>query len=466
MARLPFARVRHALSRLNPLQRHIAGIGLLCGAVCPAALSGCNQPTVAETPRSQATSTSGAPVVRVTAAPPQRQTIAVSTTQPARIEAFEVTPLYPKISGYARDIQVDIGDSVTTDAVLLAIRAPEMEHELAQKAALVGQAEAEIGQAAAAVRAAQAAVTTAKSLVTAAEAGFDRVESDHARWLSEHTRVSELAERGSVSDRLVDEAQNQLSSAAAAQRELQARVESAKAAFEESQANLAKAEADEAAMRARLKVAQSERDRMQAMLDYAEITAPFDGVVTQRNVDTGHFVQPGGGSATRPLLVIARNDKLRVVVEVPESEAVLATTGDKAVIRVPALAGREVPGEITRTSWALETSNRTLRTEIDLENDGTLRPGLYATVRINLETHPDVLAVPFTALVHDAGQTFCCLVVDGHVERRPVVIGLRSGDHVEITSGLTGDELVVQQRGDSLRDGQPVEVLPAATGSK
>jgi multidrug efflux pump subunit AcrA (membrane-fusion protein) len=78
-----------------------------------------------------------------------------------------------------------------------------------------------------------------------------------------------------------------------------------------------------------------------------------------------------------------------------------------------------VPGEITRTSWALEASNRTLRTEIDLANDGSLRPGLYATVRIELETHPDVLTVPITALIHDAGQTFCGCVVDGHVERRP-----------------------------------------------
>ena len=440
-----------------------------CGGVCGGlvllliGLSGCNQPTVAETPRSQATSTAGTPVVRVTAAPPERQTISVSTVQPARIEAFEVTPLYPRISGYARDIQVDIGDTVMADAVLLSIRAPEMNHELAQKEALVGQAEAEINQAVAAVRAAQAAVTTAKSLVTAAEAGLERVAGDHQRWLSEHTRITELAERGSVSDRLVDEAQNQLASAAAAQREVHAKVASANAALQESQANFAKAEADEAAARARLRVAQSERDRMQAMLDYAEITAPFDGVVTQRNVDTGHFVQPGGGSATRPLLVIARDDKLRVGVEIPESEAALATIGDKAVIRVPALAGREVPGEITRTSWALEASNRTLRIEIDLANDGSLRPGLYATVRIELETRPDVLTVPTTALVHDAGQTYCCCVVEGRVERRPVVVGLRSGDRVEVTSGLNGDEIVVQQRGDTLKEGQPVEVLPSAT---
>jgi RND family efflux transporter MFP subunit len=196
------------------------------------------------------------------------------------------------------------------------------------------------------------------------------------------------------------------------------------------------------------------------MLGYASITAPFDGIVTQRNVDTGHFVLPGSGSSARPLLVVARNGKLRVVVEVPEAEAALVTPGDQAVVRVPALAGREVPGEVSRTGWALESANRSLRTEIDLmDADGLLRPGTYATVRIELETHPDVLTVPVAAIVHENGQTLCCCVVDGHVARRPVVIGLRSGDRVEVVSGLGTDDLVVQQRADSLKDGQAVEVL-------
>jgi HlyD family secretion protein len=430
-------------------------ITLLLGGV-----AGCNRPTAAETPQAEGPQGS---VVRVAAAKPKRQTISVSTVQPARIEPFEVTPLYPKITGYVDSINVDIGDPVEPGSVLLSIAAPEMHHELAQKTALVGQAEAEIAQADAAVEAAKAGVTTAAARVKEAEAGLERARGEFQMWQDQHQRTTELAERGSISTKLLDESRSQLSAATATLHEAEARIESATAALAESRANQKKVEADGTAARARLRVAQADRDRMQSLVDYGKITAPFPGIVTRRHVDPGHFVQPANSGGAKPLLVVARRDKLRVSVEIPEGEAALVDRGDRVRLRIPALNGLQVDGTIARTSWALEPANRTLRAEIDLDNvDGPLRPGMYATIHIDLAEQADALVLPAAALVYEGGQAFCCVVEKKQIARRAVTTGLRSGDQVEILSGLAGDEVVVQARAESLSEGQPVELLPPA----
>ena len=123
--------------------------------------------------------------------------------------------------------------------------------------------------------------------------------------------IKQLASSGSVTDKSVDETQSQLSSAEASRDEAATAVQSAEAAVRESLALTAKAKADAASSEARLAVAKSDLDRAETMLGYTVIAAPYDGVITERTIDTGHFVQPASGTA-KPLLEIARTDKVRV----------------------------------------------------------------------------------------------------------------------------------------------------------
>jgi RND family efflux transporter MFP subunit len=205
------------------------------------------------------------------------------------------------------------------------------------------------------------------------------------------------------------------------------------------------------------------------MLGYATIVAPYDGVITKRSVDTGHLVQQASGSAAEPLVVIARADVVRVFVDIPETEAPLVTSGsdggDPAAITVQALGGRTFESSVVRTSWTLNPANRSLLAEIDVANpEGLLRPGMFASIRVQLDERRDVLSVPAAAVVREGTQTLCCTVVAGKIARKPVEVGLRVGEEIEVMSGLTEKDQVVLARAANLKEGQSVEVLSASTG--
>ncbi|MGD9856242.1 MAG: efflux RND transporter periplasmic adaptor subunit [Planctomycetaceae bacterium] len=426
--------------------------------------SGCSRPTAAKSVES-AHAAAASSVDRVTAGPPVRKTLSLYTSQPGRIEAFEETPLFPKVSGYVESVLVDIGDAVRKDQVVIKLWVPEMQDERRQKEALVAQAEAEVKQAESSVQAAEAAAGTAQARVGQAEAGIGRAEGEYQRWKSEHERIKQLAAGGSVTNKLADETLNQFRAADAARAEAAAGVESAKAGHTEAAAHVARAQADLVAAQARKHVAQTNLSQTQTMLGYAEIKAPFDGVVTQRGVDTKHYVQSASGPTSKPLLTVARTDQVRVFVDIPEMEAPLVDggkTGDAAVVRVQSLRDREFERKVTRTSWSLDASNRSLRTEIDIPNEeGLLRPGMFATVTILLEQREGVLALPITAIVREGREAFCYCAQSGKIERKPVTLGLRSGDEVEIISGVGDGDTVVLARVDALQPGQAVEVIAA-----
>jgi HlyD family secretion protein len=422
--------------------------------------SGCRRQT---TEPASTTAQSATAIDRVTAGKPVRKTLKLITTQPGRIEAFEEAPLYPKLAGYVQEVLVDIGDSVKKDQLLIKLSIPEMLDEVKQMEALVKQADAEVGQADAAVKSAEAMVGTAEAKVAQAQAGVGRAAGEYERWKAEHTRMTELAAKGSVTQKLVDETLNQLQAADAARQEADANVKSVKASLRAASANVQKSQADLVAAGAQQKVAAANLAHTKTMLAYAEIKAPFSGIITQRNVDTGHYVHPITGGATQPLLVIAQTVQIRVFVDVPEMEAPLVDAGDKpdsATVHVQSLGEKGIDGKVTRTSWSLDKANRSLRAEIDLPNtDGKLRPGMYAKVDILLDQRNDVLTLPTTAIVRDGSDTYCCTIDSGKIDRKKIELGLRSGADVEIRAGLDADQLVVLARADSLVQGQPVEVI-------
>jgi RND family efflux transporter MFP subunit len=434
-------------------------LGLAICLVLVIACAGCNRSVGAP---DEAPSRAKSSVDRVTAGKAQRKSLRLETTQPGQIEAFEQTPIYPKVSGYIDEVLVDIGDRVEKDQLLCKISVPELEVEVSHANALVAQSMAGVKKAQATVRAAQAAAKTAQAHIGETEAAVVRAAAQHERWKSEHRRISELAERGSVTQKLVDETLNQFKAAEAAQREAEAAVESAKAAFAQSEADIEKAHSEESAAAAATDVAKASLAKAKTMLAYTQIKAPFRGVVTQRNIDTGHFTQATRGADSKPLFVVAQSDTVRIFVDVPELEAAWVDPGDAATVQIQALPNKGIEAKVTRTAWTLSPANRSLRTEIDVANEKhELRPGMYATVRIVLEERPDALVLPASSVIYADDEAFCHLVEDGKIARRTLKLGNRSGGNVEILDGLRGEETVVLLQPASFKPGQRVEVRDA-----
>jgi len=192
------------------------------------------------------------------------------------------------------------------------------------------------------------------------------------------------------------------------------------------------------------------------MRSYLTITAPFDGIVTERKVDPGHFVQPAG-STSQPLLVVTRSDIIRVFVAIPEMEAAYIDIGDPVTLEIQSVRGAAIGGKVTRTGFALDPANRSLDTIIDLENDGRLRPGLYATAKITLDQRKDALTLPTAAVLRQGKDAFCFRLTNGKAAQTPIQLGLKVGDDFEVTNGLSDNDTVILNKAATLKDGQPVK---------
>ena len=391
-----------------------------------------------------------------------RKPMRMVSAQPGRVEAIEQAPIHSKLAAYVGEVLVDYGDRVKKGQAMVKLVAPEVDADLAQKKALVEQAGAELVQAEAGVNAAEAAVKTAAAKVAQFEAGMERAQAELARWRSEYSRIGQLAASGSLNRQIADETQQKLSAAEAAVREAAAAVDAAKAAAAQVQAETAKAAADVTTAKARIRVAEANVAQAEAQHAYLTIKAPLDGVVTQRNVDPGHFVQPGG-SASSPVMVVARTDKVRVFVAVPEIEAGLVDVGDKATIEVQSLPGGEIQGTVTRTGFAVDAGNRSLETIIDLDNrEARLRPGMFATVKITLAEQANALTLPSAAVKRENGEAFCFRLIAGKAVKTVLKVGMKVGDDFEVISGLSDKDTVILNKAATLKDGQRVEALNTA----
>lgn len=418
--------------------------------------AGCGKPT-GETTAAAGTSHAQAHA-RVTTVTPERAIVRRTTEQPGQIEAIEVTPIYAKLAGYVRTVSVDIGDKVTKGQVMAELRVPEVEADSKRMRAMLEQAQAEKKQYEAAVEVARAGVATAEAKVTEIQAGIRRSDADVARWKSEFARIDQLVREHAQTEGLLDETRNKLRAAEATSEEDRAQVKSAEAALSEARALLDRAHADVLTAISHIEVARFDAERAEAMESYMKIEAPYDGVVTRRNVEAGQLTTPGATGA--PLLVVARQDVVTIMVGVPEADALFVNAGDLARIRLVAIDGRIVEGKVTRTAWALDAATRTLLTEIDLPNpDDALRPGLYAYATIIAEEHKDALTLPSTAIFKDGDKWFCVEVSDGRATRREIQVGLSEGKRTEVLSGLGESGEIVEANSASLADGQEVEVI-------
>jgi HlyD family secretion protein len=448
---------------------------LLPGLVC-----GCSDPK-----RPPTAPISLDPAVKVVHAVPR--TIERTVEQPGVIGAYERTALYAKVSGFVQKWNVDIGDRVKKGATLVQLTAPDLVAQHRQMQAQVVLDRALVEQSHKLHLVAQRDVTAATELVAQTEADVERYEADVERWDLEVKRLTSLVAQRVVDQQVLDETRRQLKSSQAALKASRAAVKTRDAQRLSAEATQERAKVDISAAEARVQVASEDERRLAALVDYLTITAPYDGVVFARNVNLGDFVLPASGDPTQgafslgvspsratPLYVINRIDPVLFIIGVPEADSAYVAAGTKARVRVPALADQEFEARVTRTSWALNSTSRTLMAQIDLPNlKGAFVPGMYAYGSVFIE-RPNVRALPVSAVTRIGNKNYCYLVIDGKAVRTPVQTGVSDTSWVEVTrkfvrssasaeeawAAFDGTEAVVEGDLKGISDGQPVEVEP------
>ena len=356
------------------------------------------------------------PTVQVAVA--KREDGPVPFTLPGTVSAFDQSTLYARATGYIAERRVDIGSRVKQGDLLVRISAPDLDQQLAQANAQLVQTQAALAQA-------NAQVDQAKS------------SSDLAKVTN--GRTSTLANLGWETRQNADNTRLGLVGSTAS-------LGAAQAAVKVAQANLAAQYATVL--------------RLKQLTAYENVTAPYDGVITSRAVDTGDLVSADSNGAGNVLFTLARDNVVRVSVSVPQSGAIGIRDGLQAQVRVPELPGRVFTGTVARSAVALVQASRTMQSEVDVPNvDGTLRPGLYVTVEIGIPRTAPGIVVPSEAIIFNGqGLRVAAVGDDGVVHMRDVSIYRDFGTSVELRSGLSGGETVVLNAPVTLEDGGKVNV--------
>lgn len=220
--------------------------------------------------------------------------------------------------------------------------------------------------------------------------------------------------------------------------------------------------ADEA--RASMVEAKATLDQLAAMQAYKVIRAPFSGIITARYVDQGALVPQvtTPSAASTPLVAMATLSPLRVYASAPQSVAPFIRNGDAAKITVTEYPQRTFKGVVARHPEALTSDTRTMLVEVDLSNeDRTLYPGMYATLVLDVATPVGVPMVPDDALVFRGGKPYVPVVRGGHLRLAAVTLGYDNGVDVEITEGVTDQDMVALNVGQAASDGEPVQPVTA-----
>ena len=332
---------------------------------------------------------------------------------PGSFEPYERALLHAKVTGYVSRVHADIGDRVAQGTALVELEVPEMKP----------------------------AMVRAKANVVAAEAALQTAQAQAERGHVTFQRLSTLqaSEPLAVTQQDVDMAAADL--------------QVAKSVVQSAEAEIA--------------VTQARVEELVALMAYAVIKAPFDGVVAQRFVDPGALVVSGDDGGD-PVLRVVREDRLRLVLAVPESMVLEVKPGIPAEIAVDALPGRTFSGTVSRCAGSLTQDTRTMRAEIDTDDQGgQLRPGMYATVRLRLGGDEEQLSVSASLIRHDAeGDAFVWTVRDGVAEKTRVKVAHDDGAIAVIQTGLLSESVVVVEAPLDLRAGQPVRTTESIKAAR
>ena len=214
--------------------------------------------------------------------------------------------------------------------------------------------------------------------------------------------------------------------------------------------------------RAAMLEAKEALNQLVATQAYEVIKAQFDGIITARNVDSGALVQQTttGTTGSLPILTMATLTPLRIYADVPQSAAPFIKDGDQVVVTVGEYPGRPFPATVTRHPDALDIQTRTMRVEVDLDNhDSALLPGMYAIVALSVATPSAVPMVPDDALIFHGGKVLVPVIRDGRMHLAEVTLGYDNGVNVEVTKGISDNDVVAINVGQSAREGELVQAV-------
>ena len=347
----------------------------------------------------------GLPLVSTTN--PRRAPEVIEIPLPGSMEAILETGIYARTDGYLTARYVDIGDRVRKGQQLADIDTPEVDQQLMQAIATIAQD---------------------KANVVKFEADLALARTTLQRYVA--------AGPGTVSKQQIDERTSAVTDAEKV-------VDAARATVYADEANV---------------------HRLLDLQSFQKVYAPFDGVITARNVDPGSLISAGSTTGTRELFRLAQVDVLRIFVYVPQSYAPDIKAGQTADVSVREQPGRVFQGTVTRTAGAIDPTSRTLLTEVQVPNpDGLLLSGSYATVRFNVHRPAPPLVVPQSALLIDAKGVRVALVdADGTLHYRSIQIGRDFGNEVEVLSGVDASDVLATGLSANIAEGSRVQVAKPA----
>jgi membrane fusion protein (multidrug efflux system) len=360
----------------------------------------CDKPTE----RSGNSASAGASPQQVIVIAVEAEQLNTTLSLPAQITSYEVVDIYPKVTGFLETIRVDRGSRVHAGELIIRLSAPELLAQRSQAEATVQGAEAQLSSAQA------------------------KLASDQTTYL----HLAAAAQTPGV----------------VAANDLQVAEQTAAA--------------DKAQVEAASKNVQGAHDALRAVTQlesYLEIRAPFDGVVTLRNLHPGALVGPASGQAgAQPIVQIENIGRLRVVVPIPEAYVAGVREGQRATFSVPAYPGRTFEAPIARISHEINKDTRTMQVELDFHNDDAhVTPGTFANVEWPIQRAYQTLFVPATAIGTDLQRTFVIRVRQGKTEWVDVKSGVTVNGKTEVFGDLKSGEIVVRNATDSIRAGTVVE---------
>jgi membrane fusion protein, multidrug efflux system len=355
---------------------------------------------------------------------------------PGELRAYQDVAIYPKWQGFVETINVDRGSVVRRGQLLIRMSAPELSSRTAEAQARVAATKDQRLEMEARVRSVREQEAEAAAKLTADEGTYRRLKAASAT-------------PGVVAENDVDVARQNVEADKARIRVLEENEKAAQAVVQSQGQN----------EKASVEAARSVRD----IESYLNISAPFAGVITERNVDKGSLAGPSSGTAATPMLRLQQISKLRLVVSVPEADVAGVSGGDRINFTVPAFPGENFSGVVARTSHTLDPKTRTMPVEVDVMNESArLAPGMFPEVIWPARRKQPSLFVPPSAVAVTTERIFVLRIRDGAIEWVDVKRGVSMGDLVEVFGDLSENDTIATRGTDELRAGTKVSAKVAA----
>jgi membrane fusion protein (multidrug efflux system) len=318
----------------------------------------------------------------------KKDTLHTNVIIPGELIPYQQVDIYAKVTGFVKELKVDIGSKVKTGQVLVVLEAPELDAQLA---------------------AAQSRLKSQEALYTASLANYNRI------------------------------------------------IETSKTPGTISPHDIEQAEARKSADLANLDAARASHKEVSDIKSYLSIRAPFDGTITSRNINIGAYVGPSGRGSELPALSLQQQDKLRLVVSVPETYAGYLKQGDEVEFKVKPIPSQTFKVKLTRLSGALDQKFRSQRMEADIKNsDGKFLAGTVADITLSFHSSPDAFIVPKSSVINSAEGAFVIRVVDNKAQRVSIKRGLQFKDDIEIFGGLNVDDVLLKKASEEIKDGAAI----------